>query len=284
MIEAIVYLLAITSAELVTVFGNPLWGMAIHAVIMVLLLVHWSVGPRYPHRPLLLSLALVPLVRIISLTMPLTNIPQIWWYLVVYIPLLGAAIVVIYLRSEEVAICPYCGQKTKGGVCQYCHYQIQRLTELREVGLSFGFVPVQLLVGLSGIVFGVAEYFILAPEAVIPELSWQAAWLPALMFLLCTGFVEEFIFRGVLQCSAVDAFGWWGIVYVSLLFAVLHLGFLSWVDVVFVFFVALFFGWVVKKTGSLLGVTLSHSLTNILLYLVIPFLANPVTPQFSPLL
>ena len=118
MIEAIFYLLAITSAELVTVFGNPLWGIAVHGVIMVLLLMHWAVGPWYLHRSLLLPLALVPLVRIISQSMPLTNIPQIWWYPVVYIPLLVATIVVVYLRSED--------------------------AELREVGLSFGFVPIDL--------------------------------------------------------------------------------------------------------------------------------------------
>ena len=75
----------------------------------------------------------------------------------------------------------------------------------------------------------------------------------------------------MLQRTAVEAFGGWGIIYVSLLFAVLHIGFLSLIDVVFVLGVALFFGWVVKKTGSLLGVTLSHGITNILLYLVIPF-------------
>ena len=90
--------------------------------------------------------------------------------------------------------------------------------------------------------------------------------------LQCAGFVEEFIFRGVLQRTAVAVFGsWWGIIYVSLLFAVLHMGFLSLIDVVFVFFVALFFGWVVKKTGSLFGVALAHGITNILLYLVVPF-------------
>ena len=83
--------------------------------------------------------------------------------------------------------------------------------------------------------------------------------------------MEELIFRGVLQRSAVQAFSGWGIVYVSLLFAILHMGFLSWLDIIFVFAVALFFGWVVKKTGSLLGVTLSHGLTNIVLFLVAPF-------------
>ena len=82
--------------------------------------------------------------------------------------------------------------------------------------------------------------------------------------------VEGFVFRGVLQHTALEAFGWRGIVYVSLLFAVLHMGFLSWIDLVFVFVVALFFGWIVKKTGSLLGVTLAHGITNTILFVVAP--------------
>ena len=105
----------------------------------------------------------------------------------------------------------------------------------------------------------------------VAEFTWQAVWWPALIFLVCTGFVEELIFRGVLQRSAVALWGWRGIIYVSLLFAILHIGFLSWIDVVFVFAVAVFFAWVVKRTGSLLGVTLSHGITNIVLYLVAPF-------------
>ena len=243
MTEAIIYLLAVAIAEVVTVAVQPLWGVVCHLVILVALIVYPAVATRYPHRQLLLSLALVPLVRIISLCMPLANIPQIWWYPIIYAPLLVAAVVVMRILNYRAG----------------------------QVGLTFKGVPVQLLVGLAGVVFGVAEYFILAPEAMITELTWQMVWLPALVFLLCTGFVEEFIFRGVLQRSAVGAFGRWGIVYVSLVFATLHMGFLSWIDVAFVFVVALFFGWVVKKTGSLLGVTLSHGITNIVLYLVAPF-------------
>ena len=149
----------------------------------------------------------------------------------------------------------------------------------REIGLNFGLLPVQLAVALSGLLFGVAEYLILAPQPMIAELTWQEIWLPALIFLMCTGFVKEFIFRGVLQRTVVAVFGSWrGIIYVSLLFASAHL-IHYWevglvrilIDIAFVFSVALFFGWVVKKTGSLFGVTLAHGITNILLYLVVPF-------------
>ncbi len=248
--EAIIYLLAIAAAEAVTVFVQPLWGIVCHAMVLVAVVVHSALASDYRYRHLLLSLALVPLVRIISLSLPLVNIPQIWWYPIIYVPLLAAAIVVVRILGLRA----------------------------REVGLSVSSFPVQLAVGLSGLLFGVVEYFILVilpPESLIKpliaEFTWQEVWLPALIFLVCTGFVEEFIFRGVLQRTAVEVFGWRGIIYVSLLFAVLHMGFLSLIDVVFVFFVALFFGWVVKKTGSLFGVTLAHGITNIILYLVVPF-------------
>lgn len=79
----------------------------------------------------------------------------------------------------------------------------------REVEFNFSSFPVQLVMAISGLLFGVAEYFILAPEPMIVELTWQEVWLPALIFLVCTGFVEEFIFRGVLQRTAVEVFGGW---------------------------------------------------------------------------
>ena len=245
--EAIVYLLAIVIAEVITALFppplGPILGVVGHIVILILLIVHPAIDVRYPHRPLPLSLSLVPLVRIISLSMPLANVPQIWWYPIIYAPLLAAAVIVM----------------------RFLNYRPE------QVGLTFKWSPLQLAVVLTGIVFGVVEYFILKPEGMIAELSWQAMWLPALILLVCTGFVEELIFRGVLQRAAVKALRWWGVIYVSLLFAVLHVGFLSWLDVVFVFGVALFFGWVVQKTGSLFGVTLAHGVTNIMLFVILPF-------------
>jgi membrane protease YdiL (CAAX protease family) len=38
-----------------------------------------------------------------------------------------------------------------------------------------------------------------------------------------------------------------------------------------VFVVAVVFGWAVRRTGSLLGVTVAHGLTNVILFLVMPF-------------
>lgn len=242
---ALVYLLAIIIAEVIHITIGPVWGITCHIIVLIALIPHSALVRRQTHQQLLLSLALVPLVRIISLSMPLVNIPPIWWYPLIYAPLLVAAVMVVRvlnLRAKDIGL-----------------------------SVSFRLLPLQLAVALSGFAIGVAEYFILKPEATVIELTWQEAWLPALMFIVCTGFVEEFMFRGVLQRTAVGAFGWWGIVYISLLFAIVHLIHYSAIDIVFVFGIALFFGWVVKKTGSLLAVTLSHGIANAVLYLVVPF-------------
>ena len=71
---------------------------------------------------------------------------------------------------------------------------------------------------------------------------------------------------------AVEALGGrYGLLYVTAIFASLHIFFLSGFDLVFVFGVGLFYGFVALKTKNLWGVILSHSLGNVILYLVAPF-------------
>jgi len=257
MLRLLAYLLAITVAEAIVLILEPVLGLltasiigiSCHVVILFATIIDAALINKYYYERLVLSLSIVPLIRIVSLSLPLADIPQTLQYSIIYLPLLAAAIVLARILEYKP----------------------------RDIGISFGFIPTQLTIGTLGIGIGVAEYFILTPEPLVAELSWQTAWLPALVLLLATGFVEEFIFRGVLQQTAMGVFGGWGIVYASYIFAVLHIGWiqagtpLAVLDIAFVFVVALFFGWIVKKTGSLFGVTLAHGMTNIMLFIVAPF-------------
>ena len=241
---AILYLAAIVGAEVVTNLFNLIGGLICHVILLTALIVHSSLANESSHRKLLLALCLAPLTRIMSLSMPLAQFSPIYWYLIIYPPLFLAAWVAM-----------------------------RRLNfTAKETGLTAQKLPLQLVIALSGVIFGVAEYFILRPEPLISELTWGEVLLPAFVLLVGTGFTEEFIFRGVVQRASMEALGKWGLVYVALLFAVLHLIHLSAVDIAFVFAIGLFFGWVVNRTGSLLGVTLAHGITNIILYLIIPCL------------
>ncbi len=241
---ALLYLVAIAAAELITALVNPLGGIVFHIVLLLGLISHASLAYRHPQHRLYLALALAPLIRLLSLSLPLPRFSQIYWYAIIALPLLVAVFAVMLRLGFRP----------------------------RQVGLTLNKVPLQLVVALTGIPFGIAEFFILPPSPLVDSLAWGALALPSLILLVFTGFTEEVTFRGVMQRSANEVLGRWGWVYIAVLFATLHTGYLLVAEVAFVLVVGLFFGWVVQKTGSLLGVTLSHGITNIVLYLIVPFL------------
>jgi uncharacterized protein len=130
----------------------------------------------------------------------------------------------------------------------------------------------QVLWGYTGLFLGCIEFFILGSTPFASGISTHQIWLPALILLVFTGFLEEIIFRGVLQITALQYLGKTGILYISVVFTLLHLGYYSILNLAFVFFVALLFGWFAKRSKSILGVCLAHGLINIMVYLIIPLL------------
>lgn len=244
----IAYLAAITGAELVTALFDPILGILCHAIILGSLLIHSALAGTADGRNFLLSLAIAPVIRIVSLGMPLGMFRQEWWYLLTSIPLFATAFVIIRtipLQRRQIAI---------------------QLPALRDW-------PLTLIVVASGALLGLMEFLILRPEPLAGSLSLTAIALPAAILMVCTGVMEELIFRGILQTTGTTVFGTWrGILYVSLLFGALHIGHLSIVDVIFVTAVALYFAVMVRWTRSLLGVSIAHGITNIMLFVVLPLL------------
>ncbi len=248
------YLLLITVAELLTSLIAPQWGLLLHVIILIGLILHGTLDGNQASRTFMLSLTLAPLIRLLSLSLPFPRLPQASWYPAVSLPLLIAVWVIV---------------RQSGG-------------SRRSLGLHFGNPLLQLMLAGGGFGLGLIEYAILRPQPIVSALSWQALWLPALSLLVFTGFTEELIFRGLLQSLSVPVLGRWGLVYVALLFAVLHSGYQSVTDVVFVFAVGLVFGYIVCWGGSILGVTLAHGLTKITLFLIMPLLAaHPDHPGTS---
>ncbi|MDN5348295.1 MAG: protease family protein [Clostridia bacterium] len=239
-----VYGTVLTLAELLVAFMKVQAGMYLHIGLLLALLAQATLAHGSREYPLYLTLTLAPLIRILSLSMPLAGFPLVYWYLLTGLPLFAGASVAAYLAGLS----------------------------LRDCGFRPGSIY-QLPVALTGLPLGLAEYLILRPQPLVPELTWADLLLPALILLVFTGFVEELIFRGILQAAARRAMGdTRGLYFVAFIFAVLHITHLSALDVFFVFGVALFFGRVVSRENSLLGVTLAHGLTNISLYLVWPHL------------
>jgi membrane protease YdiL (CAAX protease family) len=245
---AFIYLGVLTIAEALTTLIAPQSGLILYGAILLILLAHAALTWGYTSCRFLFTLSFAPLIRMISLFLPLAHFPLIYWYLIVSVPLFAAAFTA--LRTMRFS--------------------------RKDIGLKLKKLPLQIPVIFTGLSLGYFEYRILQPNPLVQNFNLGELWLPVLILLVCTGFVEELIFRGMMQHAAVEQFGaFGGILYVATLFAVLHMGYHSLADVIFVFVVALFFGLVTSYTGSIIGVSLAHGLTNVILYLTMPFGANP---------
>jgi len=238
------YIIGLFFAEISTSYLNVPTGLGIHAIILFILFLHSSLAPNEKLKRLLNSMMILPLLRIIGLSMPIVKIPQLYWFIIIAIPLFAAS---------------------------YTLMKIQGLG-IKDVGLTLKRPISQFLIALTGIPLGYIEFKILHPNALIPEASLQYLLLGS-MVLIGTGFAEEIFFRGLLQRNSEDLLGAFpGLLYTAILFSIFHIGWKSVHDLIFVFLVAIFYGYSYHKTRSIIGVTLSHGLSNSILFLFMPFL------------
>ena len=250
------YLALIVVAEValsIQVSGDPpaypyqAYGYALHVSILFALLFH-STFVSFRDRPqayLLMATSFAPLIRILSLSLPHADFPILVWLAIISVPLLGAVGTVAYVQQLR----------------------------LRDLGLTLDLrsVWIQVAVALTGVPLGLIEYIVLRPS------PWSMAGLfgglaaAVLIIFLATGLSEEIAFRGILLRRSVEALGKRnGLVFTTIVFASLHIFYLNLADLVFVLVVGLFYGIVVLRTRSLWGAIISHTIDNVVLYLLAP--------------
>ncbi|MEL7669276.1 tetratricopeptide repeat protein [Methanobacterium sp.] len=250
----IVYFIAISAAEISVTYVNMQMGLVLEMIILFALLIHSSFHESYNFSTLLRSMMALPMIRIIGLSIPIMQIQPLYWFPIIAIPLFAASFTLI---------------------------RAQKLTR-KKIGLVLGNIPLQLTIALSGVLLGFTEYLILKPAPLISTLSVETVLFGAVILTISTGFAEELLFRGILQKNAENVFGKvFGLLYASILFTALHVGWQSGLDLAFVFSVALFYGYAFQKTRSLLGVTLSHGISNSFLFLIMPFIFPAVAPYLA---
>lgn len=246
---AAVFLGITTVGELLTLLHSGRAGITVHAIALLLLVTHAALTRRSNPAlsDLLISLTPVPLIRIVSLTSPLAEFSYIQWFTVLSIILYAGIVTSMKILKPTLA----------------------------EVGLRLPerkHLPLEIAVILLGFFFGWLEYQILTPGSIIATLSIQQLIAPILVLYVATGLLEELLFRGLIQKYANRAMGAvLGIGLTTILFGVLHIGWNSVADVFFVASVGLIYSLVVHRTKSIIGVSISHGVTNSMLFLVMPF-------------
>lgn len=220
-------------------------GMIVHGCILAALLLHSTIVENRYFSNLYTSLSIIPLIRILSLCIPLMHFEYMLWFLIVGVPLFAAIFTCIYLQ--------HIGMRCVG----------LKIPSYRDIPLTCGII-------LLGIPVGVVEYYLLETEFMV---GMHASWVvPTMVLLIYTGFLEELLFRGLLQHTFTEAVGMRGILIVSVIFGFLHLG-NSWLDCLLAGEIGFIYALVVRKTGSIYGASISHGVINVMLFLVMPYLA-----------
>ncbi len=272
-----IYLLLVTLAEFTVAYATPQAGILFHIIILCLLLFHsgylskdsmlvnklqWFmikdkkkpssllqnlIDRKTTLSSMLLALTLIPLIRILSLVMPLSFFPRIYWFLVIGI---GVYLAFFFLLYQQKIRLKDCGL---------------RLPTIRHLPLEIGIM-------MLGIPFGYLEYYFLQPPAFVEAYTLEHIIIAIIILFFATGLMEEVIFRGLLQKKSTEILGvWQGMFFVSILFAVLHTGNLSFLDVALVFCIGGLYSVIVQKTKTIIGVTVSHTIVNVFLFIILPF-------------
>ena len=272
----LIYLVLIFLAEISVTYIDILAGILFHIIILLALFVHYGfitndkmsfniiqwrfirekkkpsslaqlfIDRRNRLSSLILALTLVPLIRILSLVMPLSTFAPIYWFIIIGVAVYLAFIALVIQQRIELKEC---------GI---------RLPKLKHLPLEIGII-------LLAVPIGVAEYYILRPLPFIDSFSITNIVMAVLILFIATGLMEELIFRGLIQKKAIAILGSWkGILFTTLIFAILHVGNLSILDVLLVFSIGGSYSIIVYKTKTIIGVTISHTVVNIFLFIICP--------------
>jgi membrane protease YdiL (CAAX protease family) len=237
------YLILIASAEFITIYDVRA-GITTHMLILFTLLVHSAFSDE-KFSNFLLSISFASLIRILSLSMPFSHFSMISWFLIISIPLFIAAFAYISIRGIP----------------------------LKDIGLTFSqprYLPIEAAIVLLAFPFAIAEYHALKLSPVL-EIGPTSLVTASLIFIICTGFLEELLFRGLMQSNAIMIMGkLGGILWLSALFASMHIGHLSLVDCLLAFSLGFIYSIVREKTGSIYGISVSHGVMNVILFFVVP--------------
>jgi len=239
-------LLLLTFSELLAI-TVPTLGVISHSILGIMLGILAAAFSRDSHSSkLLIAILPIPLVRIVSISAPLIQFTMMEWFLVMASLLFSAIVICIAIIGDPIE-------------------EYGFLLPRKSV------IPLEMFVIGSGLILGYIEFQILNVDAISLDTSPLGLLAPLAALYLGTGLLEELLFRGIIQKHAIDALGTvFGIGLTTLIFMIMHTGWQSFPDIIFVGIVGACFSIVVLHTRSLLGVSISHALVNLSLFIIAP--------------
>lgn len=239
------YPVLLGATELVWGVRNPFLALCFHAALVVFLLLRAQVltgGERDFH----IALAALPMVRVVSLSLPL-------WPALPLAQRIGVALPLMFVAIPG---------------ARALNYPLFRLPRPS----SLAYVPLQLALGM---IVGLLAYALLQPGALMLDGTTVGVTSAVVVALIVIAFGEEVLFRGLLLEAATGLLGpVRGITLAALAYVSLVFGQGLWLLTLLLFVFGLGCGWLAHTTRSLFGVVLLHSVALVTLFVVLPAIAQ----------
>lgn len=241
-------ILTITFAEILIYSGRLKEAIWVHMILLICLPLSVTFVRNYEVRKTYQALMLLPLLRLVSVSMPVFFDITFYSFIFIYAPLVVPVVIATayqQLTLEEMGI------------------------TLRKIWL---YLPLSFLLGAG---LGLGEYMIIQTDSLIPDISPLSLLKLTVVMVFVVGLVEEIIFRSFLQTRLKKIFGAWeGIIISSMIFGFMHSGYGTYYEILYTFFVGVIIGYMFYKTRSLPLVMLVNGFINVFLFGLIPYLAG----------
>lgn len=237
---------AIIVAELLLYMGKQEAGILLHVMIPLGLALStmWMKESNVTY--CLEALALLPILRLVNISMPVFISTRLYLYIFIYVPLMLP--VFFTMRHQKIS--------------------------LKEIGITLDnlylYIPIALVVGYM---IALGEYNIIEPGSLIPDTSALSLLKISFVMLFFVGLVEELIFRSLLQTRLESSFGMVkGLLITGLLFGMMHSGYGKAYEIMMTGLAGLLIGYMFQKTRSLPLIAITHGFVNVFLFGLIPLL------------
>lgn len=191
------------------------------------------------------ALMLLPVLRLINLSMPVFFETTLYTFVFVYGSLaIPVAVVIIHQR-----------------------YSIE------QIGISMKNIEAYMILSIPlSLVLGFGEYLTIKAGYLIPDLTFGNLLKLTFIMVFFVGLIEELIFRSILQTRLEKALSIGeSLLITTLLFGLMHSGYGTFYEILYTSVVGLFLGLAFYKTKSLPFIAVLHGFINVSLFGILPY-------------
>lgn len=238
--------LCIAIAELLIFLGKTEIAIWIHIAVLLSLSISNSFIKDLQIHKIYMPLMLLPVLRIVNLSMPIFSEMTINSLVLYYIPLAIPVVAII----------------------------INQRNSLKEIGITTKHLLIYIILAIPlSFLLGLGEYLIIEPEHLIPDLTFVNLLKLTFVMVFFVGLIEELIFRSILQTRLEKILTFpEALLITGILFGLMHSGYGTYYEIIYTCEVGLLLGFIFHKTRSLPFIAITHGLINVFLFGIFPFI------------